>query len=187
MQDKAAVRRLKRGDLEALAPLVEQFQVQAVRTAMLITRDRNVAEDVVQSAFVGLPRAIHTFDEGRPFAPWFLRIVARAALQAARNSANVVEWPEGSEDGDATLADTSSVLEELVEARELRAAIGQALQVLPPEQRAAIVLRYYLDMSESEMAAFFAVPPGTIKWRLHTARQQLRALLHPERKGVANG
>jgi RNA polymerase sigma-70 factor (ECF subfamily) len=52
-----------------------------------------------------------------------------------------------------------------------------AVQALPPDQRAAIVLRYYLDLSEAEMAERLDCPPGTVKWRLHAARQRLRTLL----------
>jgi DNA-directed RNA polymerase specialized sigma24 family protein len=49
--------------------------------------------------------------------------------------------------------------------------------MLAPEQRAAVVMRYYLDMSETEMVETTNAPRGTIKWRLHTAREQLRRLL----------
>ena len=60
---------------------------------------------------------------------------------------------------------------------ETRAAVWVALGQLAPDQRAAVVLRYYLDLSEPEIAAFQAVPAGTVKWRLHAARRRLRRLL----------
>jgi RNA polymerase sigma-70 factor (ECF subfamily) len=52
---------------------------------------------------------------------------------------------------------------------------------LPPRQRAAIVQRYYLEMSEKEMAEALEAPPGTVKWLLNAARARLRALLGSER------
>jgi len=55
--------------------------------------------------------------------------------------------------------------------------VRQALLTLTPEQRAAVVLRYYLNLSESEMSAWLGAPEGTIKWRLHAARKHLRVLL----------
>ena len=55
-----------------------------------------------------------------------------------------------------------------------------ALEKLPPAQRAAIVQRYYLGMSEAEMAGSGNSPPGTIKWRLHAARRRLSKLLRSE-------
>ncbi len=55
-----------------------------------------------------------------------------------------------------------------------------ALEKLPPAQRAAIVQRYYLGLSEGEMARMGGSPVGTIKWRLHAARRRLSKLLRPE-------
>jgi RNA polymerase sigma-70 factor, ECF subfamily len=179
VDDLAAINRLRRGDLKGLAVLVERYQVQAVRTANLITRDRAMAEDVVQSVFVRLARSIDSFDTQRPFAPWFMRSVANAALQAAQRDQRYVAF-----DDDDMLAlndsftDPAPSPDAAADARALRDAIGEALAHLSPEQRAVIVLRYYLDMGESEMSDALNTPAGTIKWRLHAARQQLRVLLH---------
>ena len=60
---------------------------------------------------------------------------------------------------------------------ETQAALWAALGGLSPSARAAIVLRYYLDLSEAEMAARLGVPPGTVKSRLHAARRRLRAIV----------
>ena len=59
--------------------------------------------------------------------------------------------------------------------------ILQALSKLPPRQRAVVVQRYYLEMSEQEMAQALDAAPGTIKWLLNTARSRLRDLLNSER------
>jgi RNA polymerase sigma-70 factor (ECF subfamily) len=59
----------------------------------------------------------------------------------------------------------------------LNETVWQALVQLTPKQRAAVVMRYYLDMSEKEMTERLAIAPGTVKWRLHTARERLRQLL----------
>ena len=62
---------------------------------------------------------------------------------------------------------------------ELVQEVRQALQRLPAEQRAALVLKYYLEMSEAEMALTLERPRTTIKWRLYTARQRLKGMLQP--------
>ena len=69
--------------------------------------------------------------------------------------------------------------EELAVAAATREAVWTALGQLPPAQRAVIVMRYYLELSEAEMADCLACPPGTVKWRLHAARTHLRRLLRP--------
>lgn len=71
MDERRAVERLKGGDPGGLEALVKAHQVRAVRAAYLICRDRPLAEDVVQGAFVKAYEKIKTFDEGRPFGPWF--------------------------------------------------------------------------------------------------------------------
>ncbi len=180
MNEYEAILRLKRGDLSALAFLVERYQVRAVRTAYLITQNRALAEDVVQSVFVRLYQGISTFDPERPFAPWFFRSVANAAIQTLQRHEREISLDDH-EDDDRPIADVltdfASHLEDSLEEKEMQQAVRDALQKLSPEQRAAVVMRYYMDLSESEMAAELNTPPGTIKWRLHTARNQLRVLL----------
>ncbi|MBI2916360.1 MAG: sigma-70 family RNA polymerase sigma factor [Chloroflexi bacterium] len=82
MDDAEAVQRLKHRDIGGLETLVTRYQVQALRAAYLVTRDRFLAEDVVQEAFLRLVQRVRSFDDGRPFAPWFLRIVINDAIKA---------------------------------------------------------------------------------------------------------
>ena len=74
-RERAAVDVLRRGDIAGLEILVRLHQVRAVRAAYLVTRDRALAEEVVQEAFVRAYDRIDQFDPGRPFAPWLLRSV----------------------------------------------------------------------------------------------------------------
>jgi RNA polymerase sigma-70 factor, ECF subfamily len=176
-----AIARMQHGDIRGLEALVEAYQLRAVRTAMLITRDQALAEDVVQSAFLRAFEKIHQFDSSRPFAPWFMRSVVNAAVQAARKQQrNVSLDNEISEDNsfeDMLSGDSSSEPHHVLEAQEDKQMIRSALDKLSPDQRAAVVMRYYLDMSESEMSELLQTPAGTIKWRLHHARKRLKGLL----------
>ncbi len=179
MDDLEAIKRMRRGDINGLAALVERYQVRALRTAFLITQDQALAQDVVQAAFLRIYKRIEQFDITRPFAPWFLRAVVNAAVQASQKQQRSVSLDD---DGAAwafdDLPDPTPGPDSALEAAELAQAVWQALQKLPPEQRAAIVMRYYLDFSEAEMSVALDSPPGTVKWRLHAARKQLRGLLH---------
>lgn len=183
MEEHEAIAQLKRGDIGGLEALVRKYQVQAVRTAYLITRDRALAEDIVQAAFLRAYERIGQFDARRPFGPWFLRSVVNDAVKAATRRERQVSLeanPEGEETSLAELlADPGPGPDDLVEAAELRQTVWAALGKLPPTQRAAIVLRYYLGLSEAEMADELACPPGTVKWRLHAARKHLQTLLRP--------
>jgi RNA polymerase sigma-70 factor (ECF subfamily) len=176
MEEQEAIARLKQGDITGLEALVKTYQTQAMRTAYLITRDRATAEDIVQETFLRVYERIGQFESGRPFGPWFLRCVANQALKTATRGRRCLPL----DDDESPLRDIPAAdpdLLHLVEHAETREAIWAALGQLSPEQRAVIVLHYYLDLSETEMTAALTCPRGTVKWRLHAARERLRILL----------
>lgn len=79
------------------------------------------------------------------------------------------------------LLERAASVEEQAEFNALKRQIFEALSQLPPRQRAAIVQRYYLGMTEKEMSEMLDSPPGTVKWLLNVARARLRSLLGRER------
>ncbi|MEO8288923.1 MAG: RNA polymerase sigma factor [Chloroflexota bacterium] len=174
MEEREAIARLAGGDISGLELLVSLYQLRAVRAAYLICRDPALAEDIVQTAFIRVYERIDQFDTSRPFAPWFLRVVTNDALKAAQRGERTVSLQEDS--GFAALLSEEDI-EERLEAMETSAAISEAIAQLPPEQRAAIVLRYYLELSDAEMSTRLECATGTVRWRLHTARQRLKQLL----------
>src|SRR5688572_16948336 len=148
MEDQIAISRLKKGDLDSLEPLVNRYQARAVQAAYLILYERSLAEDVAQTAFVKVVEYIHQYDERRPFAPWFFRIVINAALQAAqkqKRNISLQELDESAAHLARWLLDPAPQPESALEEKQVREHILQAIQSLPPEQRAVIAMRYYLD------------------------------------------
>lgn len=181
MEEKTAISLLKQGNLQGLETLVVKYQVQAVQAAQLILRDRGQAEEVAQTTFLRLPEIIHRFDETRPFKPWFMRIIVNDALKTIRSEKRLVEFPS-EEDEDtrqmvAWLVDGADLPEEQVINGETRQSVRNALKILSPEQRAVIVMRYFLEMPGDEMAEQLERPLTTIKWWLRSAKQRLRNLL----------
>jgi RNA polymerase sigma-70 factor (ECF subfamily) len=181
MEDQNAISRLKQGDLNGLEKLVSRYQAQAVHVAYLIVYDRPLAEDVVQTAFVKVAERIHQFDDERPFAPWFFRIIVNDALKLARKQKRGVSLDEQLDEPTAKLAnwlsDPNPPPEQLVEQKETRQIILNAISSLPSGQRAVIVMRYYLDMPTLDMSAKLGRPLSTIKWWLRDGRKRLRRLL----------
>lgn len=177
MDDFQAIQRLRRGDISGLQTLVERYQVKAARTAYLITRDVAVADDVMQAAFLRVYKAIQTFEVSRPFEPWLMRIVVNLALKTL-NTPLEVSIDEGIEE---ILPDSEADPALVIEDHALEGIVRDALEQLPPKQRAVIVLHYYLDYTEGEIAAALERPLGTVRWQLHAAKKQLKYLL---KKGV---
>lgn len=184
MDEKQAIQRLKDGDISGLEFLVACHQVKAVRTAYLITRDLGLAEDIVQDSFLQAFRSIRGFDATRPFEPWFLRSVVNASVKTMQRSARQVQvGDESDEDLLAELAQRVESVEVQVESIEVQKQIWDAMQKLSPRQRAVVVQRYFLEMSEKEMAEAAGSAVGTVKWMLNAARERLRGLLSERSEG----
>ncbi len=178
MDEQTAIQQLRNGDIRGLEFLVERYQVRAVRTAYLITRDPGLAEDVVQDCFLRAYRGIRSFDAGRPFEPWFLRSVVNASVKLVQKSRRYVGVEDKSaEAAFSRMAGQIASVETQVEAVEVQQRLWGAMENLSPRQRAVIVQRYYLQMSEQEMATQAGAATGTIKWLLNAARRRLRRLL----------
>lgn len=178
MDEIQAIQRLKNGDISGLEFLVARHQVKAVRTAYLITRDLALAEDIVQDSFIRVFHAIHGFDLMRPFEPWFMRSVVNASVKMMQRSAKQVEvGDEADESLFAELAARVESVESQVESLDVQNQIWDAMQKLSPRQRAVIVQRYFLEMSEKEMAEEAGSAVGTVKWMLNAARERLRGLI----------
>jgi RNA polymerase sigma-70 factor (ECF subfamily) len=149
--------------------------------AFLITHDEPLAEDVVQDAFVRFYQRARYFDETRPFEPYFLRSVVNAALNCLERENKLRSCSEVDLSELENLLEEAASVEEQVELNTLKSQIMKLLAELPPRQRVVVIQRYYLEMSEKEMAQALDTPPGTVKWLLNTARGRLRSLLGSER------
>ncbi len=174
--EREAIARLQQGDIGGLETLVQLYQTAALHVAYIISRDRTLAEDIVQAAFLRAYERIQQFDTARSFRPWFLRSVVNATLRACARNGRQFSLDAYSDEYIALPSDDPS-LDEMLIAAASDEAVWTAMSQLAPAQRAVVVMRYYLDMSEAEMAQTLDCPPGTIKRRLYDARQRLRRLL----------
>jgi RNA polymerase sigma-70 factor (ECF subfamily) len=174
MDERQAIARLRCGDISGLEVLVYQYQSRALEVAVLTGADYALAEDVVQDAFLRAYERIHQFDLDRPFAPWFLRIVINDTLKVLRRRSQVSLGVTGIEQASSQSAkDVESQFAEI----ETRGEVWQALEQLNPSQRAVIVARYYLGMTDADIAHRLDIAQGTVRWHLSIARQRLRQLL----------
>ena len=180
MDDQQAIKNLKNGNIEGLEFLVRRYQQKAIRVAFLITQDQPLAEDVVQDSFLRIYQNIARFDLSRPVEPYLMRIVTNAALNAIKKSKRLLSLESAPDQVESLLSQAASVESE-VEYIQLKQKIMAALARLEPRRRAALILRYYLEMSEKEMAVALDIPAGTVKWLLSTSRAKIRTLLGTER------
>lgn len=173
LEDTDLIERARRGDVGAYEGLVRRYQEMAFRVAYLTTADAAEAEDACQEAFVKAYLALDRFKPGAPFRPWLLRIVANEARnrrKAAGRRANLAVRAAASRpSGDAAPSPEAAAL-----AAEQQSLLLDALNQLHEDDRLVIAYRYFLDLSEAEMAEALGCPRGTVKSRLSRALARLR-------------
>lgn len=182
--ERKLLERARGGDAAAYGALVREHQEIAFRTAFLITSNAADAEEAAQDAFLKAYRALARFRDGEPLRPWLLTIVAnearnrraaagrrsrlsRSAALAERHAASTRSPP-----ADAAVLSTAR-----------RERLLTALDALPERDRAVIVCRHLLELSERESATVLGCRPGTVKSRLSRALARLRADLGEEIDG----
>lgn len=160
-----------KGGPEDIDTWLAEGYVTSFRTACLILGNRADAEEAVQEAFLRAWRFRTSLAPGSDVRPWLYRVVVNTCNSKLRS-----EIPHR----DRRSADTD--LDQLVAGDrpadiEQSGDIVRALQSLPAHLRVVVVLRYYADLSEREIATAIGRRPGTVKSRLHEARRLLA--MHP--------
>jgi RNA polymerase sigma-70 factor (ECF subfamily) len=155
----------RRGDSQAILQLLRFFRPPLVRLLTGITADPALAEDVAQEAFLQAFRSLAQLREPGAFYPWVRRLATREAVRALRRKP-------------ATTAELDPQASGVDPARqaETRIAVQLVLGQLPVELRAVLVLREMEQLDYQEIAEALGVPLGTIRSRLHTARERFREL-----------
>lgn len=164
--------RARRGDADAFGEIVSRYQALAQRTAYVITRDADAAQDVTQEAFVKAYRALGRFRPGAPLRPWLLRIVANEAINRAKAGSRHPTLDLSAAEHRA--ADPGASPEAQALAAERREMVLRAVNEMKEDDRLVIAYRYFFDLSEVEMADVLDIPRGTVKSRLSRAMSRLR-------------
>ncbi len=173
LADEAVLALVARGDENALGAIYDRFGRVAFGLALRILRDRSLAEDAVQEAFVAVWRTAESFapDRAKP-STWIMTLVHRRAVDLVRREERRRTDPLESAD-EPIGAET----DEEVVLRSQRRIVQEALRSLPDDQRQALELAYYGGYTQSELAERLGQPLGTIKSRMFTGLGRLRDLL----------
>jgi RNA polymerase sigma-70 factor (ECF subfamily) len=178
---RAWVRAAVAGDGHAFRRLVESHMRAVYGLAYRILGNPDDADDVAQETFVRAHHALDRYDERYSFYTWLRAIATRIALnEVAKRKRRRTEAGDAFDTASETVADRGAdALARLADV-ELRDAVRRAMDTLPDEFRAVLVLRAEQEMSYAEIAAALDVPLGTVMSRLHRARALLRRALDRE-------
>jgi RNA polymerase sigma-70 factor (ECF subfamily) len=173
--DAAVIGRVRAGELEAFALLVERYRARCVRLARRLLADPDEADDAVQDAFIRAYRSLDRYEERERFGAWLLCIVANrchsASASAARRARVAGDWWHAQRclAGESTRpADADPAL---------AARLAAALDALPAPTRDAVVQRYAHELSYEEIAGRTGVGVSALKMRVSRGSAQLRRAL----------
>lgn len=162
------------GDLDAFEALVRRHQGPAYRLALRMTGSAADAEDAAQDAFVDVWRSLHHYRAEASFGVWLARIVTNRCLDLLRTRRPASALPEALEAPGGGASDRA-------EAHARLTALTRAVLTLPPDARAALVLREFQGLSYGEVADVLGVSLAAVKGRIHRARLELAAMMEPWR------
>jgi RNA polymerase sigma-70 factor (ECF subfamily) len=187
ISDAECVRRVQRGETDAFETLVRRHEKTIFNLVYRMLGDTEEAAEVSQEVFLSAFRATGQFRGDANFSTWLYRIAINHASTRRKtlNSRQRKVVPIESAD---SLHDPEPGPPEILERQEIREKVQFALNQLEPDDAAVILLRDMQDVSYSEVAHVLQIPVGTVKSRLHRARQALKSRLKSyfsaERKAV---
>lgn len=168
------------GQAEAFGQLVERYQHRLYGSLVHVTGSTEQAQDIAQDAFVHAFEKLSTFRGQSAFYSWLFRIALNAAVSARRKtrrvtgSVDAMREATGEEPVDGR---ASSAPDYAADVDDRQRLVRRALAQLPEEYRTALVLKEMDDLKYEEIAEILGVPLGTVRSRIHRARQELRSRL----------
>jgi RNA polymerase sigma-70 factor (ECF subfamily) len=157
--------------------LIAAVWPEAFRLSLGILHDRGLAEDAAQEACAAMAVSLSSLKNAGAFRTWFYRVVVHESISASRRRRETVALRN--DESAASETDSAQAID-----------LAKALQKLPPQQRAVVLLHYYAGLNSSEIASAADLPPSTVRFHLMLARRALRRALRvtvpPPTKEIAS-
>ena len=188
LDDKALAVEAAKGREGAYRELLRRYERPVFSLVYRMVRDRNLAEDLAQEAFIRAFNAIEPYNPSYKFSNWIFKIANNHTIDYLRKRKLDTVSIDGSPNA-GTAEETRRTRMEIesgderpdayVESRELGGMIEEAISQLRPEYRTVVLLRHVEGYAYDEIAETMELPLGTVKTYLHRARNELKKILEP--------
>ena len=173
MREEELIRSSQEGDWDAFELLLERYRTVLVRTAYLVTRDRESVHDIMQEALIQIWRDLPSYRPFGSFKAWTMKILLNKARKHYRRRRVETVALEAAAD----LPGDDQAPEEAAEREEEAQAMRTGLERLSANHREVLVLRYYSELTVPEIAKTLSLREGTVKSRLSRALDRLQQAL----------
>ena len=181
--DEDLMRRCREGDMSAFELIVLRYKDAIFNFIYHFVSDYHRAQDISQETFLRVLRNVDRYKSRNSFKPWLYRIAANLCKNELRDRSRrrMLSLNDPDLDIESLIGDRYTVPDtvpgEAYEKEEMRELVRNALESLPEDQRMAIVLREYQDLSYVEIAVALNCSLGAVKSKIHRARQNIRNML----------
>jgi len=186
VKDSAIVEKVLAGDGQSFEMLILKYQSKLFATALNILKNRELAEDITQEAYMKAFQKLDTLKNRDQFYPWLKRIAINLSFNHFERAKRVLDVEN--EDDDTSFFDRipdGESPEELIVKDELKKYVRNFVDALPDKLRVVVVLREIEEMSYDEISEIMGIPLGTVRSRLFNARQLIKERLINQ--GLADG
>lgn len=180
--DSRLIRECLKGRTAAFDELIRRYKDRLYNVVYRLVDNSQDAEDIVQDTFLSAYQSLASFKGDSQFFTWLYRIAANTAISMKRKQrvALSIDASRNGESHEPLDGSETSRPGHALERAEQERRVQEALNRLSAEHRTVLILKDMEDLKYEQMAEILQVPIGTIRSRLHRAREELRQLLHPQ-------
>ncbi len=178
-EDRVLVERCLKGEEKAFEELLRKYKNSVYSICYRMVRNQTDAEDLAQDVFIRTFSVLDRYDPSYPFSSWLFRITSNLCidfLRKAKGSMVSLDQPIDGPEGSIQRQLPADVVkpDRQMENKEMMAALEEAISILPEHYRVIVILRHQEQMSYEEIADDLGIPLGTVKARIHRARNMIK-------------
>lgn len=174
LSDEELVEYVRSKDQEHYREIVARYQERLLRYANCLINDAEMAQDVVQQAFIKAFINLHGFNAGKKFSSWIYRIVHNEAINCLKQKKKEVPLDDAIREN--VMDSSANDFEEILEKKEMKKLLADFLKELSIKYRAPLTLLYFENKSYEEISDILRIPVSTVGTRINRGKKQLKEL-----------
>lgn len=190
LSDEILAEQTLKGDISAFEEIVNRYKKSVFAVVYRMIGQYQEAEDITQEIFLNVYEKIYQFDKSKKLSPWVHRIAVNTSISALRKKKKIININfDEAFIGSDSYSDFSVTNPQIImERKELKAEVNNAIMELPESYRIVIILRYQMEFSNQEIAEVIGTSRENVEVRIHRARKALRRIILSkcQERGILN-
>ncbi|MDD2619897.1 MAG: sigma-70 family RNA polymerase sigma factor [Syntrophomonadaceae bacterium] len=179
LSDEILAEQILKGDISAFEEIVNRYKKSVFAVVYRMIGQYQEAEDITQEIFLNVYEKIYQFDKSKKLSPWVHRIAVNTSISALRKKKKIISinFDEAFIGSDSYSGLSITNPQIIMERKELKTEVNNAIMELPESYRIVIILRYQMEFSNQEIAEVIETSRENVEVRIHRARKALRRII----------